>query len=206
MGKSSAKLLIYGFLLLVLFLIMVLVAFSFKGKLIRAEILALLFLMFLALIGFSGYPKGWGERVLFFVFVLSLGNLVFIWYFTQRLFLLPLLLALLGLLLSWPKKEKVKKMLGQQGKKEAKEAEPYSEIWEAEKEGDEEAKEEKRKTRRNVEYSPGKYVASRMGSVYHEPRCDWAKKIEEGRRVWFEDKKEAKKKGYEAHSCVRALS
>ena len=40
------------------------------------------------------------------------------------------------------------------------------------------------------------------GSVYHEPKCEWAKRIVEGRRIWFKDKREAQRKKYKAHKCV----
>ena len=51
-------------------------------------------------------------------------------------------------------------------------------------------------------YTPGKYVASKTGSVYHAPKCDWAKKIKENKQVWFDSEKEAKKK-YKPHSCIK---
>lgn len=196
--KSRGKFLVYGLLVLVLFLVMVPIIFSFKGKLIRAEILVFLFLMLLALVSLIGYNKRWGERVLFFVFLISLGNVVFIWFFNGKLFMLPLFLGLVGVLMSLPKKEE---------RREAAE-EPYSEVLEEEK-GEvppppaaESKSEKKVMPERKVTYTPGKYVASRMGSVYHEPSCDWAKKIAAGRRVWFEDKKEANQKGYKKHKCV----
>ncbi len=55
---------------------------------------------------------------------------------------------------------------------------------------------------KTAQYSPGKYVASKQSNQYHEPKCDWALKISEGRRVWFKDKEEAWEQGYKAHSCV----
>ncbi|MFC1697702.1 hypothetical protein ACFL1H_05190, partial [Nanoarchaeota archaeon] len=45
-------------------------------------------------------------------------------------------------------------------------------------------------------FSPGRYVASSTGSVYHVPKCGWAKKIKPKKRVWLKDKNDAKKKGY----------
>ncbi len=57
--------------------------------------------------------------------------------------------------------------------------------------------------KKNTEFTPGKYVASKTGSVYHAPKCDWAKKINTKNRVWLEDKAEAKNKGYNKHSCVK---
>lgn len=58
-----------------------------------------------------------------------------------------------------------------------------------------------RKTK-NV-FEPGKYIASSKGSKFHIPRCDWAAKIKPKRRVWFNDEREAKKKGYKACDCVK---
>ncbi len=60
------------------------------------------------------------------------------------------------------------------------------------------AKEEVKKT-----FTPGKYIASRTGAKFHAPKCDWAKRIKAGKRVWLKDKAEAKKKGYKQHSCLK---
>jgi len=50
-------------------------------------------------------------------------------------------------------------------------------------------------------YMPGKYIASKTGTTYHIPKCDWAKKIRKQNRVWFADEEEAKKR-FKAHSCI----
>ena len=52
-------------------------------------------------------------------------------------------------------------------------------------------------------YKPGKYIASKSGSKFHAPKCDWAKKIKKSNTVWFNDKDEAKKAGYKADDCVK---
>ena len=52
-------------------------------------------------------------------------------------------------------------------------------------------------------FYPGKYLASKNGSVYHSPKCDWAKKISKSQRVWFKSDDEAKKNGYRKHSCLK---
>ena len=51
-------------------------------------------------------------------------------------------------------------------------------------------------------HSPGKYVASARSNIYHAPKCEWAKKINSIRRVWFKSKEAAWEKGYKAHNCV----
>lgn len=52
-------------------------------------------------------------------------------------------------------------------------------------------------------FKPGKYIASKTGSKYHAPKCEWAKKIKKANAVWFNNKQEAKKAGYKADSCVK---
>ncbi len=52
-------------------------------------------------------------------------------------------------------------------------------------------------------HSPGKYLASKYGNTYHEPRCEWAKKINKSHQVWFAAKENAWEKGYKAHDCVK---
>jgi len=188
--KSLGKFVVYCGLILFLFLVMVIIISSFKGKTAGLEVGGLVFLMLLTLLGFGGYQKAWGERVLFFVFLFSLANLILIWWVIHKLFMLPLFLSLVGFLMGLPKKEEKEEGV------ELKE-EPYSEVFE------DEEKEGERKEKREVQYEPGKYVASKRGSVYHEPRCEWAEKIAEERRVWFKDKKEARKKHYKAHKCVK---
>ncbi len=53
-------------------------------------------------------------------------------------------------------------------------------------------------------YIPGKYVASNRSNQYHEPICDWAKKIRPERQLWFKEKENAWERGFRAHSCVKA--
>jgi len=53
-----------------------------------------------------------------------------------------------------------------------------------------------------VKHTPGKYVASSRGTVYHAPKCEWARKISRNGRVWFAGKDEAVEKGFKAHGCV----
>lgn len=44
--------------------------------------------------------------------------------------------------------------------------------------------------------TPGKYVASKHGAVYHFPWCPGALKIKEENKIWFNTKEEAERKGY----------
>jgi hypothetical protein len=193
-GKSSGKFFVYCGLILMSFLVMLPIIFSLGRRLAKAEVLVLLFLILLSLIGFMAYKKNWGERVLFFMFLISLGNLIFIRHFTNKLFMVPLFLGLVGFLMSLPKKDEAEKIEEEQLK-----VEPYSEIFEEPAKPIPQPPKKKPKTK----FNPGKYVASKMGSVYHEPKCEWAKKIVAKRRIWFKDKREAQRKKYKAHKCVK---
>ena len=52
-------------------------------------------------------------------------------------------------------------------------------------------------------FKPGKYIASRTGTKFHAPKCDWAKKIKKENTVWFNDKEDARKSGYKADDYVK---
>ena len=52
-------------------------------------------------------------------------------------------------------------------------------------------------------FKPGKYIASKSGSKFHAPKCDWAKKVKKSNAVWFITKEDAKKAGYKADDCVK---
>jgi hypothetical protein len=54
-----------------------------------------------------------------------------------------------------------------------------------------------------TEFYPGRFIASKTGSVYHSSKCDWAKKISNKNQIWFQDKEEAKKAGYKEHNCLK---
>ena len=52
-------------------------------------------------------------------------------------------------------------------------------------------------------FKPGKFMASKYGTKYHAPKCDWAKKIKKSNAVWFNSKEEAKKAGYKKDAGVK---
>ena len=66
-------------------------------------------------------------------------------------------------------------------------------------------KKEKKVSKSAATFSPGKYVASARSNLYHEPKCEWAKKIKKDRRLWFTEKEEAWQKGFKAHNCSWSL-
>ena len=209
--KGFGKLIVYAIILVLLFFGMIRIFINSAGNFFNLELLGFLFLLLLALIGFIGYVKVWGERVLFFVFLFYLVNLVLVWRYTDGISFLLLFLALIGFLMAVPKKVcsscEPESEVVPQFVSEASE-EPHSEVFdvsEVEVEEEPVVKVTKKVAAKKpaVKHSPGKYVASNMSNVYHEPKCEWAKRIKSDRLIWFKDKREATNKKYKKHICVK---
>jgi hypothetical protein len=203
--KNKGKLIFYGILLIILFFGLIGIFISANGLFFGLELAGMLLLLLLSLIALSGYQKSRGERVLFFVFLFYITNLVLVWYFVGPLYLVLLFVALLGFVMSVPRQccsgcntcvpsppETVE------------EEEPHSEVFDAPPEPERQTPERKVTSERKkaTSYSPGKYVASKRGKYFHEPKSEWAKKITKANQIWFQDKKEAYKQGYKAHQDV----
>ena len=182
------KLFLQGFLLVVLFFGLTRVAVTSKGFFASLELVGLLFLLLLSVVGFVHYKK-WGDRLVFLVFLLYVCNLVLVWYFYGLLYVVLLLVSLFGFLVSLPAKR------SSPPQKHESAAVP-SPIRDAPKPTEETPKSK-------ATFSPGKYVASKRSNVYHEPKCEWAKKIQKDRRLWFASREEALNKGYKKHDCVK---
>jgi hypothetical protein len=195
MEKSRGKLVVYAILVMILLLSLIKIFMSGVGYFIRLELAGFLFLVLLSLLGFAGYSKRWGERLLFFVFLLYLVNLLLLWYFHDALYFVLLLVALVGFFMSLPKNEGYPQMHPVKNPVE-KEEEAHSVVFDPVEQKVEQTE------KVIVQHTPGKYVASKSSNVYHEPKCDWAKKVKEDRRTWFADKKEAQGQGYRKHACV----
>ena len=198
--KSRGKLLFYAVLLLIIFFGFIGVFVNDAGWFLGLEVVGFFFLLFLSLIALIGYNSSWGERVLFFVFLFYMANLVLVWFFVGPLYLVLLFLGLLGFLISAPRR-KYSSSCGSKPKVKnveqtvIVEEEPHSEVFE-------EAPQPARSVRKQVRHSPGKYVASKRGKYFHEPKSEWAKKITKSNQLWFATKEEAYNKGYKAHSDV----
>lgn len=187
-SKSVAKLLLQAFLLVVLFFGLTRVVVTSQGLFASLELAGLLFLLSLSVAGFANY-KSWGDRVIFLVFLMYLCNLVLVWYFYGSLYVTLLLVSLFGFLVSLPER---RNYLPQKNEPSA----VPSPVRDAPKPVEEAPKPK-------ATFSPGKYVASKRSNVYHEPKCEWAKKIQKERRLWFASREEALDKGYKKHDCVK---
>jgi len=182
MGEAKFSFFVTDIILLIVFLGLTRIIFRFSGIRFLLEVLVaavLLFIAFIALIpAYSGSKGGWG--FLSGVFFLILLNLLVIFIRTGmsgKTFYGTLLFAAIGFVIS------------------------VANIKDDEEEYYEEPVEEQKDEEVYTNFEPGKFVASKTGSTYHIPKCDWAGKIKEKNQVWFDDEKEAKKK-YKAHSCV----
>ena len=47
----------------------------------------------------------------------------------------------------------------------------------------------------------GMFVASKNSKIYHNPDCQYVKRIKEENKIWFQSAKEAEDKGYSPHNC-----
>jgi len=182
-----------------LLLFLVLLVFLFYG--IRTiftgsitEIIIISVMGILTVLGFTHWKKLLGERLFLFVSLLSLAYLIFIWSLGGSLYLTLLFISLVIFLLAFPKRQP--KMLKDDGEPTISE-QPHSVVFEPPKQ-----QEPGKEASVVKHFSPGLYVASSNGSVFHAPTCNWAKKVAERRRIWLQDKDDARGKGYNAHNCV----
>jgi hypothetical protein len=178
MGASKFSFFIVDIILLIVFYGMIKIVFRLSNTGFLLELIALLVLLFAAFIAlipaYGGSRGGWG--FLSAVFLLIVLDVLVIFLRTNMWdanVLASLVFAAFGLIIS------VMNI--------TREEEPV--------------KEEKEETV-YTNFEPGKYVASKTGSTYHTPKCDWAGKIKKKNQVWFDDEKEAKKK-YKPHSCIK---
>lgn len=198
MAETRSVLLLRGILLVFVFYGLIEILLNSAGRLFYLESMGLLLLLFLSFGGFLGTGKAWGRSMFFFVFLFYIVNLMLLRLYVGDLYLSFFVIALLGFLVSIPHKKKRKLKVETYH-------EPCGAILDVpsasrnvigKKAGIVEKEVE-------VKHSPGKYVASSRSNIFHEPKCDWAKKIAKQRRTWFNSKEEAFEKGLKAHSCVQ---
>ena len=196
MKKTGMKLITSGIFLLLLFFGLIQLFINGGRYFFPLELLGLVLMAALAFVSFLNYHHFWGKMLLFMVFVLYLGDLVLIWLFKGQLYIMLLLLGLAGFMISIPWQTKQNQaVISPKHRPE----ELHSQIFEV----PQEAKAKEPKTEVKTSFSPGKYVASMQSNQFHEPKCDWAKKIKKERQLWFQNKDEAFEKGFRQHSCLK---
>lgn len=200
--KTAGKLFLQAILSLVLLFALVHVIISSSGNRF-VELFVLVFLLFLTVVGLANY-KSSGERLLFAAFLLHALNVFIIWSVYNSFFFVLLLISLIGILVSRPRRAsgcedecscedvQTQPMVSSPPPQKV-EVQPVMESKE---------KASAKTAAPKAKFTPGKYVASKRSNVYHEAKCDWAKKIQKGRQLWFASREEALNKGYKKHSCV----
>lgn len=212
--KNSGKLIVYALLIVVLLFGLIRILITGSPNFLRLELVGLAFLLLLSFIGFIQHHTQWGEPLFGLVFLLYIVNLIMIWVYSKSLYVVLLILAIAGFYL-------VLFSIHKKSLQSAKKSLPHS-ITETHSLNEKEARNQKahnalfdnlsptmkvaqQTSRENVDTSfiPGKFVASKQSNQFHEPKCDWAKKIRSERRIWFSSKQDAWEKGYRSHSCIQ---
>ena len=205
MIETRSILLLRGVFLVIVFYGLINILLNSIGRLFYLEFLGLLLLLSLTVGGFLGTGKVWGRSMFFSIFLFYIVNLMLLWLYAENLYLFFFVAALSGLLISIPYKRKSKLKV----KKKLK-VETYGESHRSHSivldapfvPGKKEEMVSQAEKKVEVKHSPGKYVASSRSNIFHEPKCEWAKKIAKQRRTWFNSKEEAFEKGLKMHSCV----
>ena len=223
--KSHPKLLLNGLILILLFFGLAIIITSAGGKFMQLELLGFIFLLIFSLFALFNYHQPNGDFYFYIIFLFYLLNLLTIWYVNKTFYISLTILSLAGFFFSIPDKTsnpQSKKSHSSHNiifeeksfdlpKPETQET-PETKIVKIPKQDStiftnfEQPKiipKQSPKTNPIIKHSPGKYVASKRSNTYHEPRCEWAKKISESHRLWFKAKEQAWEKGYKAHDCVK---
>ncbi len=179
--KKSRFLIVNGLLLLVLLLSGIPIILAQSGWMLSVELV--IFIITLALSLLSFFSK-FGKKCFLLVYALYILNLLGLWVISSTLYLVLLLVSIAGFLFS---------VLAPKVAHQTATSEPHSMVFDAPAQKEASVK---------ATHTPGKYVASARSNLFHEPKCEWALKIDSSRRIWFAEKKDAYNKGYRSHSCV----
>lgn len=191
MKPSKIRIAALAIILAILFFGLIQLLVTRTGTVFYLELIGLFLLLILTIIGFVGSSKSWGYVFLCMVFLFYILNILAIRVFLGKLYLTLLIISVVGFLLSIPPKSMPKPRPA----KPTQTDQPHSMVFDENK--------PMAVQKVTTVYSPGKYVASSRSNQYHEPTCDWAKKIAKERRIWFDKKEDAWEKSYKAHSCVK---
>src|SRR3989344_7738672 len=213
--KSFPKLLLNSIILILLFFGLITIITSVDGKFMQLEFLGFVFLLILTLFTLFNYHRPRGDFYFYIIFLFYILNLLAIWYINKTLYLSLTFLSLAGFFFSIPPKTSKPQQKKSQPsnniifeenpsipKPEPAETKPDNTIF-TNFEQPKSTPPPSPKKNPPIKHIPGKYIASKRSNTYHEPRCEWAKKISESHRLWFKAKEQALEKGYKAHDCVK---
>lgn len=207
MGENKSGLfLVLAAILLILNIELIKTVFNFTKEIFVFELLLFLFLGLMAIDSMREFIKNNPScfSVLGVYFGINLINIVGLNIFSnQSLNISLIIVASLGFIISVLKiKPRIKRIK----EKDTGNIDELKEVIESGEgafveEGDAPVDKEQEKGVVKI-YYPGKFLASKTGKKYHSPKCDFAKKIPKKRYVWFNNKAQAKKKGYKPCKCI----
>jgi len=227
LNKNELKLGITSVFVLATFLGLIRVLSTYQGSnFFPLEVVGIVVLLCLTLAGYVNYNTNLGERLFMVMYILALVNFLAVWYFKGAFHIVLVLVTVLGFVFTIPmdlfaaRRERVESPTKVETYYDTRD-EPRSEIFNENVkrlnstepfesfvfETNDKKKVARKSTvsgatKATAVHSPGKYIASKYGNTYHEPKCEWAKKINKTHQVWFAVKENAWEKGYKAHSCV----
>ncbi|MEK6853668.1 MAG: hypothetical protein AABX64_03210 [Nanoarchaeota archaeon] len=200
-SNNLRKLFLHVILLATLLFGLVQIIVSNKGVFSNLQLAGLIMLLVLCAVGFAVHPRK-SQYLFFAVYFMYLCDLLLIWYFYETLYLVLLLTSLFGFMVSIPQKRATQSATPEETGEVCEVLEPAKDELKNEPVR-ESAPKPSEESKPKVKFTPGKYVASKRSNVYHEPKCEWARKIQKVRRVWFVSREEALNKGYKKHDCVK---
>ncbi len=191
------------------------------GPFFISELLVLfLFLVSAVIIIYNLYNKReevWIISLLFFAAYFI--NITFLYFYSQNqaLFVLLILTTIIGFIISI---ENIKGKIKAKSAYEKEIIREAEELTKAEKYFEEktpdivveevkpseyftETKAKKTEKKKIAIKQVKRYVASRKGVNYHDPKCRWARKILPKRKVWFKNREEAEEEGFKPCKCVK---
>lgn len=199
--KKALKLFFQSFLLLLLLFALARMISHQSGMFAVLEMVVLVILLLLSVAGLSAY-RNIGNKILFLIFLIYTVNVLL--FKAENPHLVPglLLVSLVGLLISMPRRARhATECVDCTCEEPMTSTPPPQKVVEAPVVQVEAGKEKAAPAK--TKFTPGKYVASKRSNVYHEPKCEWAKKIQKARQIWFASREEALDKGYKKHDCVK---
>ncbi len=224
LNKNELKLGITSFFVLATFLGLIRVLSTYRGSnFFPLEVVGIVILLCFTLAAYVKYDSVWGERLFMLVYVLALGDFLAVWYFKGAFHIVLVLVTILGFVFTIPtglfasrreraespakvetyydNRDEPRSEIFQENVKRLNSTEPF-ENFVFETNDKKKAARKGANVKAAAVHSPGKYIASKYGNTYHEPKCEWAKKINKTHQVWFAVKENAWEKGYKAHECV----
>ncbi len=199
MANGLSRFLLSAVLVVVLLIGMLLATLGYFGLLFKLEVIGLVVLAFLSLIGLTFSRNRSGAGFLFAVGLLAALNVLLLAWTNHGMQWFLLVVAVLLLIVNIIPQKKGSKTPKEEAPKSPASVPEHSQVFDPVEKKVASKKTPKKSARR----PSGRFVASKRSSLYHVPKCEWARKINPQRKVTFKTKEEAWEKGYKAHDCIK---